>query len=138
MEKYNQWKNQGKGRIVAIGGPSATDQTLLSCMIPTIKENYDIHYYCRDYLESNVLHSASQSHARHGNALNADPVLRGLYLLPVVLRRMLFKPTLDEVLEPDYIKVDIKFNNIKYLREYFKNEINGTIQALKWKLGMMN
>jgi len=34
---------------------------------------------------------------------------------------MLFKPTLDEVLEPDYIKVDIKFNNIKYLREYLKN-----------------
>jgi len=95
LEKYNQWRNQGKGRIVAIGGPSATDQTLLSTMIPSIRDNYDVHYYCRDYLESNVLHSASQSHARHGNALNADPVLRGLYLLPVLFRRMLFKPTLD-------------------------------------------
>jgi hypothetical protein len=66
-------------------------------------------------LETNVLHSANQSHARHGNALNADPILSGRHLLPLVFKRMLFKPTINDVVEPDYIKVDVKLNNYKYL-----------------------
>ncbi len=41
-----------------------------------------------------MLHSAGQSHARYGNALNADPILSGRYILPLVFKRMLFKPTI--------------------------------------------
>jgi len=107
--------------MVAIGGPSAYDQTLISTLIEPIRSTHDINFYCRNYLETNVLHSANQSHARHGNALNADPVLSGRYLLPLVFKRMLFKTTVNEVTNFDYIKVDVKLNNPKYLVEYLKN-----------------
>ena len=78
---------------MAIGGPSAYDQTLISALIGQIRSNHDIHFYTRNYLETNVWHSANQSHARHGNALNADPVLSGRHLLPLVFKRMLFSTT---------------------------------------------
>lgn len=121
MAQYNKWKESGKDRVVAIGGPAATDQTMISGMIPAIKDTHDIHYYCRNYKESNLLHSASQSHARHGNALNADPVLSGRNLLPLVMKRMLFKTSYEEVTRSDFVKVDVKLNNPRYYLPYLKN-----------------
>jgi hypothetical protein len=62
-----------------------------------------------------VLHSANQSHARHGNALNADPVLSGRHLLPLVFKRMIFNTKVNDVVKADYIKVDVKLRNWKYM-----------------------
>lgn len=133
-----EWAAKNRGRIVSIGGPSATDQTLLGCLIDPIREKNDIHFYNRNYLETNVWHSANQSHARHGNALNADPVLSGRHLLPLVFKRMLFKTSVDDVSKFDYIKVDVKLNNPKYCIEYVKNEYNGIKQMIKSFLGQTN
>lgn len=94
---YNDWKMTGQKRIIAIGGPSAHDQTLLSMLIPSISGTHDVHFYCRNYLETNVMHSALQSHARHGNALNADPILSGRHLLPMIFKRLLFGVKLEDV-----------------------------------------
>ena len=47
---YEEWRNKGEKRIIAIGGPSAHDQTLLASMIPAIKDKHDVHFYCRNYL----------------------------------------------------------------------------------------
>lgn len=136
--QYQSWRSEGKSRIVAIGGPSAYDQTLISSFIDPIRSTHDVNFYCRNYLETNVLHSANQSHARHGNALNADPVLSGRHLLPLVFKRMLFRPTVSDVIEPDYIKVDVKLDTPKYLVEYVKNEYNGIHQIVKSWLGQKN
>jgi hypothetical protein len=136
--QYQEWTANNRGRIVSIGGPSATDQTLLSCLIDPIRKTHDVHFYSRNYLETNVWHSANQSHARHGNALNADPVLSGRHLLPLVFRRMLFRPSVEDVSKYDYIKVDVKLNTPKYLVEYVKNEYNGIKQIVKSFLGQKN
>ena len=59
--------------MISVGGPAAEDQTVMAAVISKIRERLDdIIYLTRDYKESNVNHSAKQSHARHGNALNAD------------------------------------------------------------------
>lgn len=67
------------------------------------------------------MHSALQSHARHGNALNADPILSGRHLLPLVLKRLFFGVSLEDVVERDFIKIDVKLNNFAYMIEYIKN-----------------
>jgi hypothetical protein len=118
---YDEWREKGRSRIIAVGGPSAHDQTILASIIPAIKEKHDVHFYCRNYLESNVLHSALQSHARHGNALNADPILSGRHLLPLVFKRLLLGVSLEEVVERDFIKIDVKLNNFAYVIEYVRN-----------------
>ena len=125
---YEEWRAKGQSRIVAVGGPSAHDQTLLASIIPAIKDKHEVHFYCRNYLESNVLHSALQSHARHGNALNADPILSGRHLLPLVFKRLIMGVSLDEVVERDFIKIDVKLNKFAYVIEYVKNEFNGIKQ----------
>lgn len=103
-------------------------------LIPSIRNTHDVHFYCRNYLESNVMHSALQSHARHGNALNADPILSGRNLLPLVLKRLFFGVKFNEVVERDFIKIDVKLNNFAYIIEYIKNEFNGIKQLyLGWR-----
>lgn len=80
------------------------------------------------------MHSALQSHARHGNALNADPILSGRNLLPLVLKRLFFGVKFNEVVERDFIKIDVKLNNFAYIIEYIKNEFNGIKQLhLGWR-----
>lgn len=80
------------------------------------------------------MHCALQSHARHGNALNADPIFSGRNLLPLVFKRLIFGVSLNEVVERDFIKIDVKLNNFAYLIEYAKNEINGLKQMwLGWR-----
>lgn len=51
---------------------------------------------------------------------------------------MLFATGVDDVTKADYIKVDVKLNNIKYLVEYVKNEINGLKQIMKTWFGQTN
>lgn len=50
MNHYLRWKSEQKGRIISVGGPAATTQALISSVIPQISNNYDIHFYCRNYL----------------------------------------------------------------------------------------
>lgn len=81
-----------------------------------------------------MLHSALQSHARHGNALNADPILSGRHLLPLIFKRLIFGVPLEDVVERDFIKIDVKLNNFAYIIEYVKNEFNGVKQLwLAWR-----
>lgn len=84
------------------------------------------------------MHSALQSHARHGNALNADPFLSGRHLLPMIFKRLLFGVKLEDVIQRDFIKIDVKLNNFAYLIEYMKNEFNGIHQIYKSWRGKFN
>lgn len=36
-QQYLKWKEEGRGRIIGVGGPAAIDQTLLSSIIPGIR-----------------------------------------------------------------------------------------------------
>ncbi len=85
-----------------------------------------------------MLHCALQSHARHGNALNADPILSGRHLLPLVFKRLLFGVSFNEVVERDFIKIDVKLNKFAYIVEYVKNEFNGIFQLYKSWRGKSN
>jgi hypothetical protein len=48
--QYQEWFQSGKKRIVAIGGPSAFDQTLISALIKDIRDTHDISFYCKNYI----------------------------------------------------------------------------------------
>lgn len=50
LNSYNEWASKQNKRILAIGGPAAIDQTVISSMIPEIKNNYDVQFYCKSYL----------------------------------------------------------------------------------------
>ena len=117
---------QGKESLVCIGGPATEDQVVMSGIIPSIRERLDdILYMTRDYKESNVNHSARQSHARHANALNADDSLTGHALLPILIMRKILGVDVEDVLDADYRKIDVKFTiDPKKLRIYFGNELN--------------
>jgi hypothetical protein len=123
--------------MICVGGPAAEDQVVISSVINKVRTKLDdIVYITRDYKESNVNHSAKQSHARHGTALNADESLSGHKLLPVLLMRSLIGTKLEDVLEPDYKKIDVKFTiDPKKLRVYFGNELNWLKQEYKRKMG---
>ena len=41
LREYLEWKSRGKPRILAVGGPSAASQSLISSIIPEISEKYD-------------------------------------------------------------------------------------------------
>lgn len=121
-----------KNVMLCVGGPAAEDQTVMAGVIDRVRARLDdIVYITRDYKESNVNHSAKQSHARHGNALNADEALSGHKLLPILLMRKLIGIDLEDVLEPDYVKIDVKFTiDPEKLRIYFGNELNWLKQEL--------
>lgn len=126
--KYEEGKKASDGldAMICIGGPAAENQVVLAGIIPKIRDKlYNITYITRDYKESNANHSAMQSHARHGNALNADSNLTGHALLPLILMRNLIGITSEEALDPDYRKIDVPFTiDPTKLRVYFGNEIN--------------
>jgi hypothetical protein len=134
-----QQKNIGKSVMVCIGGPAAEDQTVLASMIGDVRKKLeDVIYITRDYQESNVNHSAKQSHARHGNALNADKNLTGHSILPVIIMRKLLGVDPKDVLHPDYLKIDIEFTiDPKKLRIYFANELNWLKQEYKRRNGQL-
>ncbi|MBM5783035.1 MAG: hypothetical protein FJ368_06435, partial [Pelagibacterales bacterium] len=121
---YESKRNQDS--MVCVGGPAAEDQVVMASIIPQLREKLnDIVYLTRDYKESNVNHSAKQSHARHGNALNADEELTGHALLPTIIMRQLLGVDVEDTLDSDYRKVDVKFTiDPKKLRIYFGNELN--------------
>ncbi len=126
-------KNKGRSVMLCVGGPAAEDQVVLASVITGVREKLnDILYITRDYKESNVNHAAKQSHARHGNALNADSRLTGHSLIPLIVMRKLIGVSLEEALEPDFIKVDVEFTiDPKKLKIYFGNELNWLKQQYK-------
>jgi hypothetical protein len=64
--------------------------------------------------------------------------LSGRHLLPKVLKRWFVPTQVEEVIQPNYIKIDVKLNTLKYLREYVKNEYNGIKQFFLWWIGQKN
>jgi hypothetical protein len=132
---YEAEKN--KEVMICVGGPAAEDQVVMSKIITAVRDRLeDVIYLTRDYRESNVNHSAKQSHARHGNALNADETLTGHTLLPILMIRKMLGNTLDEVLDSDYKKIDVEFTiDPKKLRIYFGNELNWLKQEYKKRNG---
>ncbi len=137
--KYTRDYEAEKGReaMICVGGPAAEDQVVMSKIIAGVKSRLeDVIYITRDYKESNVNHSAKQSHARHGNALNADEALTGHALLPTLLLRKFLGTDPEEVLDSDYRKIDVKFTiDPRKLRIYFGNELNWLKQEYKRRNG---
>jgi hypothetical protein len=134
---YEKFKNQNV--MFCIGGPAAEDQVVLACIIESLRSKLDgIFYIIRDYVESNIAHSAKQLHARHGNRLSADDELSGHKLAPILFMRKLLGVSLNEVLEPDYKKIDIKFDiSPRKLRIYFGNELNWLKQKYRVMMGQL-
>ncbi len=129
-----------KETMICVGGPAAEDQVVMSKIIARVRDRLeDVIYLTRDYKESNVNHSAKQSHARHGNALNADETLTGHALLPILIVRQLLGANLEDVLDSDYKKIDVKFTiDPKKLKIYFGNELNWLKQEYKKRNGQLN
>jgi hypothetical protein len=123
--------------MMCVGGPAAEDQVVMAKIISGVRERLDdVIYLTRDYKESNVNHSARQSHARHGNALNADEALTGHSLLPTLLMRKLLGTDPEDVLDSDYRKIDVQFTiDPRKLRIYFGNELNWLKQEYKKRNG---
>ena len=132
-------EKKGTRVMLCVGGPAAEDQVVLSSIIKQIDSKLDdIVYLTRDYKESNVNHAAKQSHARHGNALNADQSLTGHALLPTLVLRSLIGVTPEEAIEADYKKIDVPFTiDPKKLRIYFGNELNYLRQAYRKLTGKL-
>ena len=139
MEKYREWNQQNyqKSRMLCIGGPSACEQALLSALIPQINKSHEIRYYCRNYFESNVVHSAKSSIPRYGCALNADYEATGRAILINTLKRRLSgkPPTLEDTAQATFDSSDLKLNSFQYYPVYLGNEINGIWQQIKKKMG---
>jgi hypothetical protein len=129
--------DQDKDSMICIGGPASEDQVVMATIIAKIRDRLsETTYLTRNYQESNVSHSARQSHARHANALNADESLTGHSLLPILMMRKLLGTDLEDVLESDYRKIDVKFDiDPKKLRIYFGNELNWLRQEYKRRKG---
>jgi hypothetical protein len=139
--KYTRYfeAEKDKEAMICVGGPAAEDQVVMSKIIAGVRDRLeDVVYITRDYKESNVNHSAKQSHARHGNALNADETLTGHALLPILIARQLLGTNLEDVLDSDYKKIDVKFTiDFKKLRIYFGNELNWLKQEYKKRNGQL-
>jgi hypothetical protein len=56
----------------------------------------------------------------------------------MVLKRLFVPTKVEQVIKPNYIKIDVKLKNLKYLREYVKNEYNGIKQLFLWWIGQKN
>ncbi len=137
---HQQYKAKAsKNVMICVGGPAAEDQVVISAVVNKVRTRLDdIIYITRDYKESNVNHSAKQSYARHGTALNADESLSGHKLLPVLLMRSLIGTSLADILEPDYNKIDVEFTiDPRKLRIYFGNELNWLKQEYKRRIGTL-
>lgn len=119
--------------MMCVGGPSASDQAVMSVMIPAIAKKLDkIIYATRNYSESNVAHSAKQYHIRHANALNADPALTGHRIFVQVVKRLIFGLKPKNIVASDFLKIDVKLTlNPRVLKIYLGNEINGIKQNIR-------
>lgn len=137
--KYTRDYEAEKDRdvMICVGGPSAEDQVVMANVIEKVRERLDdVIYLTRDYKESNVNHSAKQSHARHGSALNSDEELTGHALFPILLMRKILGTNPEDTLDSDYKKIDVKFTiDPKKLRIYFGNELNWLKQEYKKRNG---
>lgn len=124
--------NGGKKKMLCIGGPAAVDQALLVAAIPEISATTNVSYIGAGHWLSNLVNSALQVHARHGNALNADDALTGHSLLPTLISRNIVRlaaggrlETEDAIENPSYRKIHIKFTlDQEKLGIYLGNEGN--------------
>jgi hypothetical protein len=133
-ERYQNDKNAKGNTMLCIGGPACEEQVVIASAIEPIRSKLDnIIYLARDYAESNVNYSAKQSHARHGTALNFDPELTGHAVLYEFFRRLIFGDKIENLINPDYKKVDIKYDfwNISKWKIYMLNELNWALQEVK-------
>jgi len=125
--------------LISVGGPAAVDTTVFALTIPGIKEKIGNAIFITDsLLDSNIWHSAWQNHARHGNALNADESLSGHKILSKFLERYFFGSSLEEILKPDYLKIDLDLAkvNMRRLVIYLGNELNWAKQTILESIGM--
>lgn len=131
-------KHKAQTSLLSVGGPAALDTAVLGSLIPDIKLAHNIHI-CGPFKESNLAHSAFQLHVRHGTALNAERELTGHILLVPFLIRHFRGCTIEEILHPDFRKIDLKFSSInaEKLRIYLGNEYNWFKQAIRHQLGLM-
>ncbi len=128
-----------KERVMAVGGPAAEDQILLSSFIPSLREKINSFFISAGWANTNQSNSAMQVHARHGNALNADSALTGHALLSKLLQRELIKIIVGpanelrkSIEEPDYRKIHVKFTlDPRKLKIYLGNEINWAKQKFR-------
>lgn len=137
QEHQKLLKNGGKKKMVCIGGPAAVDQALLATTIPEIAAKTNVTYVSSGHWYSNLVNSALQVHARHGNALNADDALTGHALLAVLAVRGIINfvdPTaeaIDAVNDPGYRKIHVKFTlDPEKLAIYLGNEGNWLKQKI--------
>lgn len=131
-ELYESKKNTKA--LVSVGGPAAIDTAVLASLIDDVRDKVGENLYItRDYNESNVAHSASQLHVRHGTALNADPHLTGHRLIWTFLKRNVLGLTAEEVNDSDFRKVDLPFASLskEKIAIYLGNEFNWAWQALR-------
>lgn len=126
--EYDNYKNNKKKTMLCVGGPSAVDQALLASSIPEIAEKTNVVYIGAGNWHSNLVNSALQVHARHGNALNADDSLTGHALLATLAIRGIIgifsksSEAFEAAENPDYRKIHIKFTlNPEKLSIYLAN-----------------
>lgn len=141
-EEYKKYQDSAKKTMLCVGGPSAVDQALLASVIPQIAEKTNVVYVSAGHWYSNLVNSALQVHARHGNALNADDALTGHALLAVLMSREIIgivnksHETLDAVDNPDYRKIHVKFTlDPEKLAIYLGNEGNWLKQKIVKQFG---
>ena len=124
FSEYSKWKKEGRGRIIGVGGPAAIDQTLMSCLIPSIRESNDVNFYCRNYAESNYVYSAMQNHVRHSTSYNSERNKWGIFMFPKIMKQRLFKPRLADLETVKYERVNVTLNSLKLWRIYLGYELN--------------
>lgn len=136
LEQY--MKLREKQSLVTIGGPAALDTSLIASLMNTTKLFRNVHI-SGPFKESNLAYSALQLHVRHGTALNAEADLTGHALLfPFIVRNTLGL-SIENILDPDFLKIDIKVSNLtlKKVRIYLGNEINWLSQMIRQRLGLL-
>lgn len=128
---------KNKKSVAFVGGPAAEDGAVMAGLIPEFKSSCDeIFYIIDDYSKSNVSSSAKQLHARHAVPLNAEECLTGHALIPVLCKRILNKISVEEAINPHYIKVDINYKNLlKNAGIYLRNELDWVRKTLEEKQG---
>lgn len=130
-ESYKKFKENAETSFVAIGGPAAEAAAVVKML--TANDPWQVFFFSLLYGKSNAAWSAKQLHNRHGTALNAASNLTGHALLPLILKRNIKKylandseTILEEVLQPDYIKIDMDITKLSMhdLVLYLANEIH--------------
>ncbi len=141
QEHQKSLRNGGKKNMVCVGGPAAVDQALLATIIPEIAAKTNVTYVSSGHWYSNLVNSALQVHAQHGNALNADDALTGHALLAVLAARGIINLTdntaeaIEAINDPGYRKIHVKFTlDPEKLAIYLGNEGNWLKQKIIKKI----